>query len=171
MKRTFGTKRPTIRQLQDTFNLYAPPDQDAAKLPDFMSETPRAQGTEPRQHTESDFLRNLLKTARAYYEKGIVKICLRRNNNIVARLADGRVIRAGLGVGTSDSIGYVSRTVTQEMVGKSVAVFTAIEAKARGKNPDNNQQAFLDQVNRDGGIGLCARDGDDIYGLIQRLAK
>ena len=44
-------------------------------------------------------------------------------------LLNARPLEAGMGVGSSDLIGVTRITVTPEMVGKTVAVFTAVEVK------------------------------------------
>lgn len=54
IKKTFGSKRPTIKQLQDSFNLYAPKNLDPAKLPAFMHEKAREPSTKRRKHEEHD---------------------------------------------------------------------------------------------------------------------
>jgi hypothetical protein len=169
MTRRFPDKRLTLTQLQAAVNLYKPADGFAREL-DFMSETPRKQSTEPRKHEESTFLHGLLKVAKDYYHTGLSRVWLRRNNNMKVRSLDNkRILSAGLGTGTSDGIGYVVQIVTPEMVGSLIARFLAIEAKAKGKKADDNQEAFLKQVNDDGGIGLVATDGDDVHALIKGL--
>ncbi len=40
--------------------------------------------------------------------------------------------------------------------------FFAIEVKQKGKKPTDHQAAFLDQVNRNGGLGFVARALDDV---------
>jgi len=56
--------------------------------------------------------------------------------------------------GTSDLIGFRPLQITQEMVGKIVAQFIAIEVKKPGERPRSNQIAYLDMVNKRGGIGI-----------------
>lgn len=57
-------------------------------------------------------------------------------------------------VGTSDLIGWTTITVTPEMVGKRLAVFTAIECKAStGGKKREEQVKFLGNVIKAGGIG------------------
>jgi len=79
-----------------------------------------------------------------------------RNNTGVAKSANGKPLRYGLKVGSSDLIGWKSVAVTQEMIGKNVAIFVAIEIKKPGakSNKDHieDQQAFVDDVIESGGI-------------------
>ena len=68
----------------------------------------------------------------------------------------------GLAPGASDLIGWTPVVVTPEMVGQTVAVFTAIEVKrdaaaARRKNKLTGQQrSFCNQVRAAGGLALFA---------------
>lgn len=67
-----------------------------------------------------------------------------RNNTGTAETKDGRFIRFGLCVGSSDLIGiYQGR-------------FVAIEVKRPGKNPTTEQENFINMVRKLGGIaGIC----------------
>jgi len=85
-----------------------------------------------------------------------------RNNSGVHKTEDGRFIRYGVGSpGGSDLIGWKSVTITPDMVGKKVAVFTAIEVKTPTGRITQEQQNFIVAVNRAGGIGFVARSADD----------
>lgn len=79
-----------------------------------------------------------------------------RNNNGVAEFFDKKgkkmVVRYGLGVGTSDLIGWTPVTITKDMVGKQVAVFTALEGKRGRGRLTKAQEAFIDLVHRVGGF-------------------
>ena len=74
-----------------------------------------------------------------------------RNNN-GSYIHDGRRIIYGLGTGTSDFIGWTVKTITADMIGRSVAIFTAVEVKASDGKTTQEQQKFLDLVNKNGGI-------------------
>lgn len=86
------------------------------------------------------------------------------------RMANGDVllidaVRVAYGVGGeggSDLIGWDSITVTPEMVGQKLAVFTAIEVKAPGGRVSDEQKNFIEQVNRAGGRGFVAFSADDV---------
>lgn len=79
--------------------------------------------------------------------------------------AEGRVHRFGLCVGSSDLIGWTTRTITPEMVGQRVAIFTAIEVKTLTGRTTPAQEHFLETVHRAGGIALVARSEDDLARL------
>lgn len=86
-----------------------------------------------------------------------------RNNSGIAFHKDGSVVSYGVGSpGGSDLIGWTPRLINFNDVGKVVAVFTAIEAKAGKTRLSNSQRRFLDIVNEAGGIGLWGRDADEI---------
>lgn len=81
----------------------------------------------------------------------------------------------GLGIGSSDIIGRTTITVTPEMVGTKVAVFTAVEIKAKGGKPTRDQIGFIDDLVSAGGIGFVA-DSVEAYieqsgNLINKIRK
>jgi len=91
------------------------------------------------------------------------------------RLSDGsvliiapRVLYAGLCVGSSDLIGWTTRVITADMVGKRVAIFTAIEVKA-GTRPTKEQLAFISAVRNGGGIAGVARSEQEAHNLITQI--
>jgi len=80
-----------------------------------------------------------------------------RNNVGVLRDKTGAYVRYGLGNGTSDIIGFTSVEITSEMVGKRVAIFTAIEVKQDDKSVvRDNQEKFIALVRKKGGIAGLA---------------
>ncbi|MDD5229148.1 MAG: VRR-NUC domain-containing protein [Methylococcales bacterium] len=72
----------------------------------------------------------------------------------------------GLAVGSSDLIGFRTTTITPDMVGQQVAVFTALEVKTPVGKVSPQQQNFIDMVNRAGGIGAVVRSVDDATNLL-----
>ena len=72
-----------------------------------------------------------------------------------------RPLQAGLCRGSADLIGWRRVTVTPEMVGSNIAVFTAIEVKTPRGRVSEEQQAFIDALAADGGIAVVARSVDD----------
>jgi hypothetical protein len=82
-----------------------------------------------------------------------------RNNVGLAKLVDGRRIRFGLFPGSSDLIGWKTITVTPDMVGQKIAVFTAIEVKSKRGKTSCKQQNFIDVVRRAGGIAEIMKEG------------
>lgn len=79
----------------------------------------------------------------------------------------GRFFQAGLCTGSSDIIGFKSVEVTPEMVGSRVAVFTAIEAKTKSGRASKEQIAFIEMVNKNGGIAFIATDEVEAMDLIK----
>ena len=78
-------------------------------------------------------------------------------------LAAPRRIAFGLHPGSSDLIGWRAVTVTPEMVGREVAVFSALEIKADGgRHPvSEEQRKFLAAVIAAGGYAGVARTEAD----------
>ena len=70
---------------------------------------------------------------------------------------EGRVIRSGLAVGSSDLIGWHRVTITPEMVGRTLAVFTAVEVKSKRGRPTKDQTRFLQAITDQGGFAGIAR--------------
>ncbi len=95
----------------------------------------------------------------------------------------GGSLRWGLGntskkrndvIKSSDEIGITVITITPEMVGKTVGVFTAVEVKKEGWtfNPKDltevAQKAFIDWVLVRGGIAGFVQSVDDIIKLLKK---
>lgn len=76
-------------------------------------------------------------------------------------LHDPRPLTAGLGVGSSDLIGFTPVVITAEMVGSTVAVFTAVEVKSASGRPTQPQLDFVKMVRDAGGIACVARSSQD----------
>ncbi len=70
------------------------------------------------------------------------------------------------GDGGSDLVGYRIITITPDMIGKQVAIFTAIETKIKGGYKRPEQKLFIDAVNKNGGIGLFAYSMDDLNSVL-----
>ena len=75
----------------------------------------------------------------------------------ITRLAGAHMVTCGLGVGSSDLIGWTPKIVTPEMVGQTIAVFTAVECKSAHGRMSNEQKKFLANVSKAGGIARIAR--------------
>lgn len=84
-----------------------------------------------------------------------------RNNTGMVRQTDGRIVRFGLAVGSSDLIGFKTVDITPEMVGHTIAIFTAVEVKTPKGRITPAQQAFLVAVQSAGGIGIVARSVEE----------
>ena len=91
-------------------------------------------------------------------------LVLFRNNVGVAKITDckcpiRRIVKYGVcNPGGSDLIGYRVVTITPEMVGRTVAVFLAVETKI-GKRPETTEQEhFRATVTAAVGIAVLSRD-------------
>lgn len=94
-----------------------------------------------------------------------------RNNIGSAFAPDGtkRVIRYGVcNPGGSDIIGFTKIKITPEMVGKEVAVFTAVEVKTVTGKKRTAQENFIRVVNSSGGIAGFVKTEDEAVRLIER---
>ena len=108
---------------------------------------------------------------------------LMRNNSGAYIAADGRQVRYGLGnvskknntnIKSSDLIGFTTVVITPDMVGKTVAVFTAIEVKApdwkRSLNDkrEKAQEAFINWIRTSGGIAGFANSIEGFKAILTR---
>jgi hypothetical protein len=81
-----------------------------------------------------------------------------RNNTGAMKDETGRLVRFGLHKGSADLIGWRTVTITPDMVGQRIAVFTSIEVKhGRGWLTDE-QRTWLAHVHDAGGWAGVARD-------------
>ena len=88
-----------------------------------------------------------------------------RNNTGTLRDANGRPVQFGLCKGSADLIGWKRVTVTEDMVGSTVAVFLSIEVKTATGRLRPEQQQWLDAVQAAGGIAGVARSVEDAQRL------
>ena len=84
-----------------------------------------------------------------------------RNNTGVLKDQHGRPVQFGLCKGSADLIGWTTRTITPDMVGQRVAIFTSIEVKTPTGRVRPEQQAWLEAVKQAGGIAIVARSVPD----------
>jgi hypothetical protein len=89
-----------------------------------------------------------------------------RNNTGTLRDQHGRPVSFGLCKGSADLIGWRTVTITPEMVGQRIAVFTSIEVKAASGRLRPEQRQWLDAVQAAGGIAGVARSVDDARALL-----
>lgn len=100
---------------------------------------------------------------------------LRLFRNQVGQLPDprtGRPVQFGLARGSADLIGWRTITVTPDMVGQRLAVFTSIEVKTPTGRLTPAQSAWLGIVRGAGGIAGIARsvrDANEIVGSAPNL--
>lgn len=71
-------------------------------------------------------------------------------------------IKYGLCNGSADLIGWKPKVILPEDVGKTVAVFTAIEVKSETGTLRPEQEAFIDAVGISGGVAIVARSTEDL---------
>ena len=91
---------------------------------------------------------------------------LYRNNTGTLRDQNGRPVQFGLAKGSADLIGWTTRTITPDMVGQQVAVFTSIEVKSATGRLRPDQRQWMEAVQAAGGIAGVARSVEDAMGLI-----
>lgn len=81
-------------------------------------------------------------------------------------LENYRPLHSGLCAGSSDLIGWTIVKITPEMVGKNVAIFTAIECKSPNGRISPQQKNFINTVQASGGIAGIARSVEDAQKLL-----
>lgn len=89
-----------------------------------------------------------------------------RNNVGLFQTRDGRKVRTGLAVGSSDLIGFFPRIITRTDLGKVVGVFFAVETKIKGRKPTQAQENFIKMVNNFGGRAGVVRSLEDFWELV-----
>jgi hypothetical protein len=89
-----------------------------------------------------------------------------RNNTGTLRDINGRPVTFGLCKGSADLIGWTTRTITPEMVGQQIAVFTSIEVKSSSGRVKPEQQQWLNAVQAAGGIAGVARSVGEAMDLL-----
>lgn len=94
-----------------------------------------------------------------------------RNNVGLFETKDGRKVRTGLCVGSSDLIGWTPMVVTPEMVGKRVAIFTSIEVKTKNTKTTPIQLAWHQAVNTAGGIAMIEQDPMNVVNRILEMKR
>lgn len=94
-----------------------------------------------------------------------------RNNTGTLRDINGRPVSFGLCKGSADLIGWTVRTITPEMVGQQIAVFTSIEVKSTSGRVKPEQQQWLNAVQAAGGIAGIARSVGEALDILQITAE
>lgn len=91
-------------------------------------------------------------------------------NNVGAYKTDaGHYIRYGVGEsGGSDLICATPIMITPDMVGQTIAVFTAIEVKNKTGRPTQKQIAFIEAIKKIGGFAGIARSPQDALKIIKK---
>jgi hypothetical protein len=94
---------------------------------------------------------------------------LRLFRNQVGSLPDprtGRLVTFGLARGSADLIGWRTVTITPDMVGQRLAVFTSIEVKTPTGRLAPMQASWLGAVHGAGGIAGVARSVGDAVRIV-----
>ena len=94
-----------------------------------------------------------------------------RNNTGTLRDINGRPVSFGLCKGSADLIGWRTVTVTPEMVGQKIAVFTSIEVKSTSGRVKPEQKSWMDAVAAAGGIAGIARSVGEAMDLLSITAE
>ena len=119
-----------------------------------------AAGTRQRHVTEQQIQQQIRLTC----SRGPVR--LHRNNTGTLRDANGRPVQFGLAKGSADLIGWTTRTITADMVGQRIAVFTSIEVKTPTGRVSPEQRQWLEAVQTAGGIAGVARSVEDALRIV-----
>jgi len=85
----------------------------------------------------------------------------RNNTGTLPDPRTGRPVQFGLARGSADLIGYRTVTITPDMVGQQVAVFTSLEVKTPTGRIRPEQTNWLHTIKRAGGIAAIVRSIDD----------
>jgi hypothetical protein len=94
---------------------------------------------------------------------------LRLFRNQVGQLPDprtGRPVQFGLARGSADLIGWRTVTITPDMVGQRLAVFTSLEIKTPTGRLTPAQHNWLGAVRAAGGVAGVARSVADAYEIV-----
>lgn len=98
-----------------------------------------------------------------------------RNTMGSIRAQSGHYIQYGLAnPGGADLIGWTPKKITSDMVGQTLAIFTAIEVKSDAGRLTKHQKLFIEAVQQAGGIAACARSVDEaerIVGVVSASRK
>jgi hypothetical protein len=91
---------------------------------------------------------------------------LYRNNTGTLYDRQGRPVAFGLAKGSADLIGWTTRTITPDMVGQQVAVFTSLEVKTPTGRVSPEQRQWLEAVQAAGGIAGVVRSVEEAEALL-----
>jgi hypothetical protein len=87
------------------------------------------------------------------------------SGDVVIRHA--RALHAGLCKGSADTIGWTPITITEEMLGRKLAIFTAVEMKDDKGIVSQEQIDFIKSIQNDGGLACIAWSVEDGVELLQ----
>ena len=78
-----------------------------------------------------------------------------------------RKVRYGLAPGSPDLVGWKTVTITKDMVGKRIAQFLGIEVKTADGRVELEQAAFIEALQKAGGLGGFARSVDQAKEIVE----
>jgi hypothetical protein len=93
-----------------------------------------------------------------------------RNNTGTLYDRQGRPVTFGLAKGSADLIGWTTRTITPDMVGQQVAVFTSLEVKTPTGRVSPEQRQWLQAVQVAGGVAGVVRSVEEAEALLTAAA-
>lgn len=82
-------------------------------------------------------------------------------------IRNARPFDTGLPAGFSDLFGARPVTITEDMVGRDLAVFSAIEVKGPRGSASMKQERFIDAINGVGGFAGLARSVDEALQILR----
>jgi len=85
-------------------------------------------------------------------------------------LKNARPFDTGLPSGFPDLIGITEITITPDMVGQKIGVFTGLEAKSAKGKASTNQRHMLEKIIKSGGIAGVFRTPEEAVDIVN-LAK
>lgn len=94
----------------------------------------------------------------------------RNNTGSLPDPRTGRPIQFGLAKGSADLIGLRTVTITPDMVGRQVAVFTSLEIKTPTGRATPEQRSWLEMVRSRGGLAGIARSVQDANEIVENIA-
>jgi len=95
-----------------------------------------------------------------FYQGNKVTAVMKGSNKPMQMLLITGYIQGGE-KGESDQLGFIPLKITAEMVGKTIAQFTAVEVKTKSyKYLTKEQRIFLKAVVKSGGRGFICRESD-----------
>lgn len=93
----------------------------------------------------------------------------RNNTGTLPDPRTGRPVQFGLAKGSADLIGLRTITITPDMVGRQVAVFTSLEIKTPTGRITPEQMNWHDMVRSRGGIAGFARSVQDANEIVESI--
>lgn len=122
-----------------------------------------------REHALQNAIRNALCDEGMFFRAQVGQAWTGEVTRVSAKriiIDNPRPFSTGLPPGFSDLFGEVEVVITPEMVGTTLAVFTVVEVKDKGKLTEK-QQSFINAVKRAGGRGGVARSVEDALRIVR----